>query len=286
MSVTGRARGYTIVEVMIFLAVSASLFVVAAAVISGQQGKSEFAQSLNDIESKIRDVANDVSNGFYPNTNNFKCTTDGSGSGPAITANAGGTQGTNFGCIFVGRVLHFGVSGTNSIGYNLYTVAGQRLVGGSGSNEATSLSETKPVAVAIDTNGKSAVNAFDDLKLQSGMMVSKMYYTIGATTTNITALGFFSTFSSYANGNLSSGSQSIQLVPIPGPTTTPLNTLSSQTAADLIDSFTSAAYDSNPANGVVICFASGGSNQYGQITIGSNGRALTTKRTVGTGACP
>ncbi len=286
MSVTGRARGYTIVEVMIFLAVSASLFVVAAALISGQQGKSEFNQSLNDIESKIRDVSNDVSNGFYPNTNSFKCTTDGTGSGPTISVNAGNTQGTNLGCIFIGRVLHFGVSGTSGVGYNLYTVAGQRLIGGAGSNEVTSLLETKPVAVAIDSNGKSAVNAIDSLTLQSRMIVSKMYYTIGATTTNITALGFFSTFSSYANGNLSSGSQSVQLVPIPGPTTTPLNTLTSQTAADLIDSFASGAYDSNPVNGVVICFVSSGSNQYGQITIGSNGRELTTKRTVGTGACP
>lgn len=274
--------GYTIVEVMVFLVVSTALFVAAAATISGQQRKTEFTQALNDIESRVKDVANDVSTGFYPNTNNFSCTA--SGAGPIIQTAASTSQGTNVGCIFIGRVMQFGVQGTNGSGFNVYTVVGQRLVGIAGSAEVTSLKEAKPVAIAQGSGAYASVpNAFDNLTLQNGLQVNKITYVNGAVTKNVGAVGFFTTFNSYgASGNLVSGAQTVQLIPIPATT---LNA-SSQVTADAVDSFAAGAYDTSPDSGVIICFLSGGTNQYGQIIIGSNGRQISTSRVIGSGACP
>ena len=63
----GEARrgGYTIVETLIFLAVSALLFVSTIILISGRQAKAQFTNSVRDLVSDITDVANDVANGYY-----------------------------------------------------------------------------------------------------------------------------------------------------------------------------------------------------------------------------
>jgi len=226
-------------------------------------------------------VTNDVSTGFYPNTNNFTCSA--SGRGPVIVPPSGTpVQGTNVGCIFIGRVMQFSVLGSGGEGFNIYTVAGQRLTGAVGSSEVTSLSQTMPVAIAQDSNNHSTVNAFDSGKLQSDLRVSKMTYTNSGTTTNIGAVGFFSTFGSYSGSNLVSGSQTINLIPIPG---TALD-MNSQSLADAVDSFAAGSYITNPTAGVTICFQSGSSNQYGQIIIGSNGRQTSTSKIIGTGNCP
>ncbi|HSX23561.1 MAG TPA: hypothetical protein VLE74_00460, partial [Candidatus Saccharimonadales bacterium] len=70
MSGGTKPLGYTIVEVMIFLAVSGALLVSALLIFNGRQQRIEFGQSIRDIDSKIRDVLNDVSTGVYNYTNN------------------------------------------------------------------------------------------------------------------------------------------------------------------------------------------------------------------------
>jgi len=87
-------------------------------------------------------------------------------------------------------------------------------------------------------------------------------------------VGFFSSLGSYdaAGTNLVSGAQTVDLVPIPA---SALNQDAAIAAAqiDTIDTSTPI----NPAGGVIICFESGGTDQYGIITVGGGGRQLTTK---------
>ncbi len=70
-------NGYTIVEAMIFLAVSGVLFVSAMAAVSGQQQKTQFYQSIRDLDSNIRDKINEVGSGTFGNSLNLKCRVNG-----------------------------------------------------------------------------------------------------------------------------------------------------------------------------------------------------------------
>lgn len=58
-----QSRGYTIVEVLIFMAVSGLMFVMAVVFVSGKQANAEFRQGLYVVNSDIRSVINDVANG-------------------------------------------------------------------------------------------------------------------------------------------------------------------------------------------------------------------------------
>lgn len=61
-------KGYTIVEVMIFLVVSGALLVSVLGVIGGQQQKTRFQTGVRDFESQMQDMINDVETGYYPNS--------------------------------------------------------------------------------------------------------------------------------------------------------------------------------------------------------------------------
>lgn len=259
-------RAYTIIEVLIVLGVTSALIVAALVSVAGQQNKTEFSQAAHEIESQISDIINDVSTGFYPNTNNFSCTSIGNG--PILSTAASNDQGANKDCIFMGRVMQFALAGNNE-NYNSYTVVGQRQQGG---NEVTKFSEAKPVAIAPTNNPPANFpNATQQNSLQFSLKAVKMFIN-NAERTTIGAVGFFSTLANYTSNNLASGTTSVDLIPIPG---TSLNA----SAADTVEAINSIndATAKNPAGGVIICFLSGGTSQYGVITIGSSGRQLSTK---------
>src|ERR1044071_4210461 len=66
-------QGYTIVEVMVFLAISGFMFLIAAGFVAGRQSTAEFKQGMNSINDQMRQVINDVGNGFYPSNSDFTC---------------------------------------------------------------------------------------------------------------------------------------------------------------------------------------------------------------------
>lgn len=113
-------RGYTIIEVMIFLAVSAALFTGTMLFLAGRQQKAEFVNAVRDFETKMIDVANDVSNGYYQTASDVSC--DASGT----PQNTPAPQGTNQNCIFLGRFIKFS-SGTDREQFGVYTLAGKRI---------------------------------------------------------------------------------------------------------------------------------------------------------------
>ena len=97
--------GFTIVEVMIVLAITGGLFISAAVMISGRTNKAQFEQSINQITAQLRQSINEVSTGYYPNRG-FQCQANGA----TVSITAGTTeQGTNSGCMLLGKALQFGV---------------------------------------------------------------------------------------------------------------------------------------------------------------------------------
>jgi type II secretory pathway pseudopilin PulG len=270
-------RGYTIVEVMVFLAVSGGLFISAAMLMSGQQQKTQFAQSIREIESQIQDVMNDVSTGYYANTNNFKCSAPTAGSRPLIT-DGSNEQGANEGCIFIGRVMQF----TEGEHVYIYTVAGRRqYVSGLDKREVKDFDEARPTAIA-PSRSNGGPSAIESKVLSYGLQVASMQYKSGAANTDIAAVGFFSSLGQYDNAgaNLVSGAQQVNLLPING---TALN----QNPLDAVEEINKLnnASPVNPDGGVRICFNSGSTNQHGIITIGGRGRQLSTTMQIEAGGC-
>ncbi len=119
--------GYTIVEVLIFMAVSAAMFVSAMLLIGGQQNKAQFQTAVKELEATIRSTLGDVSTGYYRNKAGFGCSLNGGVPNFTASANA---QGTNQECITIGRVLHFDVA--NNTALNIYDIVGRRQYNPSG----------------------------------------------------------------------------------------------------------------------------------------------------------
>ena len=279
MRLRAKAYGFTIIEVLMVLAVTSILLASAIAVISGQQQRTEFNQAIRDIESQIRDTINDVSGGLYNNTGNFVCTS--SGNGPLLAAGAN-SQGTNKDCIFIGRAMQFGVAGSDGEGFNIYNLVGQRQINGAlGARDVSNLNEAKPTAIApSSSSGVDFPDATDKKTLAYGLSASTMKYINDSVSTNIGAVAFVSSLAKFQDNNLLSGAQTVRLMPIDG---TSLN-MNSTSTVDAINSLNSSS-PVNPNGGVSICFTSGGTNQIGVITIGSKGRELTTNLTISQGAC-
>lgn len=264
------SRGYTIVETMIFLAVSGIMFLIAANFVSGKQGKTEFRESMDDINTQVQQVINDVSNGFYPSGENFTCSAVGANP-PTIVAGAG-KQGTNKNCTFIGKVIQFGVNGTNGSGFNVYSIAGRQYAP---SPPAASPNTDVPINFAqakpsvIYNLGPPLVDVTDKRQLRWAAQATKVT-NAGLATSGI---GFFTSFGNYdAGGSLKSGSQSVVTVTIPGG-------LNIKEEPDMINAINSGITDLNVRNSpdILVCFDSGHS-QFGTLNIGgSNGQRLTSR---------
>ena len=60
-----RPLGYTIIEVMIVLAVSGVMFIIAASFISGKQESTAFTEGANEFASQLQQTIAEVADGQY-----------------------------------------------------------------------------------------------------------------------------------------------------------------------------------------------------------------------------
>jgi hypothetical protein len=267
----GAPQGYTIVEVMIFLAVSSALFVAVAVTFAGRQARTEFSVAAREMESRLQDIINDVSTGYYARPSNFNCTA--SASGPFITGGSN-QQGANDDCIFIGRVAHFDTGGPQ---YDVYTVAGLRQATSGGINrDVQNFDEAKPLPVT------NPGNMIENVGVPSGLQLANMYYErTGFPRTRIYAIGFFSEFGTYGAQGLEPGKLAVNVLPIISGN----GSQGSVTAAiDGINNGSTAIQ--NPNGGVSICMNATGTNQHAVLKIGGSNRQLTTNLAINNGACP
>ena len=269
----GRARypsdqamhGFTIVETMIVLAITGALFVAIAATLAGRQNSAEFNHAIQTVQSQIQQTVNQVSAGFYPSNSNFTC----SASGSAVIFNSGAAgQGSNQDCVFLGKVLQFQVQGTSPEAFQTYTVAGLR---GPTVGATSPFQNVSPTIVGIGTNYASYSTA-------SGLEYGLTTVWMKSGGANIGAVGLLmepGSLSATSGSGYNSGAQQIDLVPLPG---TSLGQQMGQAVVSITNSLRdvnlTADAPVNPAAGVQICFASGGTNQSGLVTIGGSGRQM------------
>ena len=214
-------RGYTIVEALIFLAVSGALLVSAGTVISGRQERTRFSQAIDDVSQNLQDVFNDASTGFYPSANNIICSVTGTPGSTLTLGSNPSIQGTNQACIFAGKLIEFP---TNTTTYNIYTAVANR--------NATSLNTSIMKLLGKNSNPGISETKINNIDLRTTKIVPNPNPS-GVTYPSIVVLSDFgnvtgTTVSGNAgklklygyNQNISSGDvTTAQLVPITGNST-------------------------------------------------------------------
>jgi type II secretory pathway pseudopilin PulG len=168
--------GYTIVEVMIVLAVSGFMFIVAANFINGKQQKTAFTQGSNETGSKLQQSVDDVTDGHYSDVP-LQCTISGS----VLSANTSGvgTQGETPSCVFLGKLIRFySPSGGQKDHYGIYSVAAARSITSFPNNLVGAISGLTTQSIipqnlyvqdmtVVDASGGSHTNVFNIGFLQS-----------------------------------------------------------------------------------------------------------------------
>lgn len=260
--------GFTILETMIVMTVSATMLASAIILFSGQQRKTQFSQSLRDAESKIQDVLNDVATGYFPNAGDVSCSASSSNE-PSINTLGSTEQGSNFECVFMGKSLWI-----RPDGFSVYPIVGNRSLASSATPSST-LANVRPVLATSLNESRSflwdsrvyAVYWNDDTsRLTSGAMIA-IASTANGTGTASSGAGFNSgiqRLNMYSSG-----------VGIVAPVSANEATTSSAESA-MKTALNSATLSWVPGNKVVLCIedsSSGAGRQFGGIVItgGSEG---------------
>jgi prepilin-type N-terminal cleavage/methylation domain-containing protein len=248
--------GYTIVEVMIVMAVSGVMFLIAANFINGKQEKTAFTQGVNEMASRIQDVVTQVTSGQYSDIP-LKCTWSGSST---IILPGAATQGTRSDCVFLGKLISFAYPTTHS--YQVFSLAGGRA---DATNGTPTLAMVDPAIIGSLTITQATTQQID---------VTDMTYTdsAGAThtlpatsppsaaTSGYYNVGFIQGLgTSNGAGSFQSGAQSISMVY----STIDPTTLSSSTNTLMLQT----------ARSVTICMGDG--TQLARLVIGTNNNQLS-----------
>ncbi len=267
-------RGFTIVETLMFLAVSAVIFAGALALLGGAQNRTMFNQAVGDFEQRMIDTINTVSSGYYSSRENFSCDYDVAG--PKITsANRG--QGTNTDCTFLGKVIRF----EDGDSVDIMTITGLRYKAvGTKKLEPETLAEAKPKSVFLP--GPIDSDLVEHTKLKNGLTVKW----IGADgqASPVGAIAFLTNLGKYRDSTqtaLSAGGQQIDYYGIESSSLgTNLTSL-----AGIIDGDSSKIGYRNSTGGINICADSGTTDKHVHLLIGGGGRQTNTSVKVGNGKC-
>lgn len=263
--VNGKNRGgFTIVEVMIFLAVSGVLFLIAMVAVNGKQSQAQFASGLQDFNSHIQAVINDVGNGFYPQATNYACDFPGSGPGNQVILSKNGTadQGEHQDCIFLGKIIYFNMPGGNPANsFSILTVAG-------GSQNASLLPvSTYAEAIPVEVDGNTPDGTLDlteSANLAYGITVKKI---ISSEPSTPAAFGIFSTLPQFGSDS-TSGAINTNLVAIPS-SAIGNNLTVTDTNIKKLKSVTPVI---NPT--IAICLQQGAGGKEAAVILGVNTRQL------------
>jgi hypothetical protein len=266
-------RGYTIFEVMLFLAITGALFVSTYALMQGQQKRTQFTQGMRDIESKFRDYINDVSTGYFPEVGSFNCAVN-SGNIEFTASGGGDTTGTNLDCIFLGKAIQ--AQSRPALETDVlyaYTVVGKRRIPAGAATRDTNnytQAEADPTVVEDSLIGLDKTESYE---LPWGVRLAA----VSMPDNNSSMLGIYGTLSQALTslpGNNESGAQ--QLRPILY--SLPING-SQADAIARVNNTESNANLAAPFDGWSLCFRRDDGQEEAEISIGGGANATNVTLT-------
>lgn len=301
------AGGFTIVEVLIVLAVSGMLLISAVLLVNGRQSRTEFTTGINQIQQQLQQTINETASGFYPSDQNYTC--HSSPSGPVTFTNSPKGQGTNEGCIFLGNavLLGTGPSAPNSSMFGVVPLVGNQYIGGT-YNPILTVGESVPRAAYPAGPGEIGTvpqNTLSTTEMNYGLVMATANNQCSLATSGacyVPATGPVTYVSdgiaafiagdntgaiaanAASSSNLQSGSLPLSLYGVSASKTddTPMN--------DSL-SFGSLTRPTGPGNlvaakEILVCVASQGLNQSALFTIGGSGDlSVSTKVFMGSQSC-
>lgn len=270
--------GFTIVEVMVFLAVSGITFLIAASFINGKVAQAEYNQGMNQANLQIRTLLNNVSNGNYALPYNRSLNCSFTANGPSITNVPLTSNGAAVaGCTFVGSVIQPDYNG-NAQAYYLYSVTGCQYYSSQFNSYQCSSNAINPSPANLEEEQPQIIKSLSGEKFwQGGIVLSKIYAVIGGSWQSISALGIFGSFPSINNNVMESGAEPLSLVYFDGS--------SAQTEQNITSLGTNNPDGHILASGYIVMCFKGTKNEIGGVEIGSNngGQQLMTQLILGKG---
>ncbi|MDQ3093591.1 MAG: hypothetical protein M3Q70_00230 [bacterium] len=263
--------GYTILEVMIFLAISGLIFVSAAVGVNGRQQRVQYTQSIKDFEGQMVDVLNDVAAGYYPAPVGYECRALGGGTPRPDFTTAGGTpveHGASDECISVGKAVLFNLNGNaDADNFGLASLVGVRpsIV----SNSKVSVESTNPI-LAYEANPGNTFDLTELKPLRFGLKVTGIY-DLAAPFTSYAAIVIASGFDGSNPASIKNGLTETRLYALRGNLGQTMdeyaNDLSGLNSTDIV----------KPVNGVEICVEYPGDAKKARILVGEGGVASTVR---------
>lgn len=140
------SSGYTLIEALMVVAISSTIFLGAATLFNGRRHTIDFGQAVSDLQSKMRSYATEVSTGVFRGNTTHSCSQHAITLRPTLTEEAGMTINSNQDCIYLGKAIQL-INGTSTL--YIYDVLGLRNVH-SGTTDTdmpvTSIAEARPEA--------------------------------------------------------------------------------------------------------------------------------------------
>lgn len=261
-------QGYTLLEVLIVITVSASMFVVVAVSFGGRQQQVQFTQAVRDFDSQLNNFFNDVSAGYYPqNYNNKICRAVGVSNKRPQFVNGTADLGTNSDCVNIGKVIQFSPEKGDTINSNgqyidIFNVAGLR-TDGEGKNPLT-IEDSVPRA---DPDSQS-------LLLRWGLKVTKVAYA-ASPSVEYGAIGIFSSLGRSSSLEASDSNEDVRVNIIPGTT---LNMVSADMVDEIDetqDKIESGSVSFNTSPEIIICLSDSDENRRAIVGISGNSASGT-----------
>jgi prepilin-type N-terminal cleavage/methylation domain-containing protein len=228
-------QGFTIIEVMVVLAISAALGIIGLLVVSGTVNNISLKFATNDFVLDTRQSITDNLGSYLNGYDTFTCTSAGNMTPVTFSSGPGPGGASNPGCIFLGTVVQFSPDGQPGQFID-YPIAGNQTFE---SREVETLAEAVPVPIvgSVDLSRTNTI----------GYGVTIAW--VKADSHRVGALGFmlgdlFGNLSSYSGGNLNSDGLVQNLFYISGSTL-------DQTQSDLISLINASNFQ--PASTGEIC---------------------------------
>ena len=265
-----KAKGFTIIEVMIVLASSGTLLLVALLMIGGQVNKANFLQGQRSIQLDFQNLINQVTSGSFIFPGDISCSANAS-TGAITVSPSSSTQGHNVGCILIGKAIYV-TTQYSPKSYSIYNVVGQQCFGAL--NPCTgpiNLDQSAPVLI-------TQPNDVSKQTLEGGMTIKSIYVPTTSPSAlkgyNYCGIGILAT-SKTGSGGLQYGLYVVGQVEKIIPGLPPCNLYkpglsTTATPSDTDLNTDSHTLDSHLVDSIDICLQSGSSTRNLVLTTGSS----------------